>query len=253
MNKKFMTITALTAALLMLTSCGTKDDSTADENEASTTVSEQTEEVTAAPEASDAAEDETADDTESEKTEETVSETDEEPEEEAQISTFDGGFYTIAADTSKWVDFSEYKQLVAEAAESLDNGLDLTAEDYSELCDVMYMYTDVSKNVNVNVVSTDLGVDMDMDAEAVGPIMAESFDAIEGYSCDSWEAVTINGENALKINVSAVLGDYSSNMVQYEFIKGGKQIAVTLTVTGGEPDDAVLADFDALVNTVAIK
>lgn len=247
MNKKFMTVTAFAAALLMLTSCGIADNSNTEETEATTTVSEQTEEVTVS---------ETSDETEAEteaETEETVSETEETADDTAQITTFSGDFYTISVDTSKWVDFSEYKQLVAEAAESLDNGIDLTAEDYNELCDVMYMYSDVSKSANVNVVSTDLGVEMDMDAEAVGPLMADSFDAVEGYKCDSWESVTINGENALKLVISADVGGSKTNMVQYQLIKGGKQIAVTLTVVDAETDDALLADFDALVNTIVLN
>lgn len=247
MNKKFMTVTAFAAALLMLTSCGIADNSNTEETEATTTVSEQTEEVTVS---------ETSDETEAEteaETEETVSETEETADDTAQLTTFSGDFYTISVDTSKWVDFSEYKQLVAEAAESLDNGIDLTAEDYNELCDVMYMYSDVSKSANVNVVSTDLGVEMDMDAEAVGPLMADSFDAVEGYKCDSWESVTINGENALKLIISADVGGSKTNMVQYQLIKGGKQIAVTLTVVDAETDDALLADFDALVNTIVLN
>lgn len=247
MNKKFATITALAAALVMLTSCGTSDDSNAEKTEASTTVSEQAEEATTS-ESSDETESETAEETEAESSEE-ASET----AETAQPAVFNGDFYTISFDTSKWVDLSEYKQLVAEAAENLDNGLDLTADDYNELCDVVYMYADVSKSANVNVVSADLGTEMDMDAEAVGPLMADSFNAVEGYSCDSWEGVTVNGEDALKINISADLGGQKNNIVQYQLIKGGKQVAVTLTVVGSEPDDALLADFDALVNTIAYK
>ena len=247
MNKKFMTVTAFAAALLMLTSCGTSDNSNIEETEATTTVSEQTEEVTAS---------ETSDQTEVEteaETEETVSETEETADDTAQLTTFSGDFYTVSVDTSKWVDFSEYKQLAAEAAESLDNGIDLTAEDYNELCDVMYMYSDVSKSANVNVVSTDLGVEMDMDAEAVGPLMADSFNAVEGYKCDSWESVTVNGENALKLVISGDVGGSKTNMVQYQLIKGGKQVVVTLTVVDAETDDTLLADFDALVNTVVLN
>lgn len=247
MNKKFMTVTAFAAALLMLTSCGTFDNSNTEETEATTTVSVQTEEVTAS-ETSD----ETKVETEAE-TEETVSETEETADDTAQLTTFSGDFYTVSVDTSKWVDFSEYKQLAAEAAESLDNGIDLTAEDYNELCDVMYMYSDVSKSANVNVVSTDLGVEMDMDAEAVGPLMADSFDAVEGYKCDSWESVTVNGENALKLVISGDVGGSKTNMVQYQLIKGGKQVVVTLTVVDAETDDTLLADFDALVNTVVLN
>ncbi len=246
MNKKFMTVTAFAAALLMLTSCGNSDSGNTSETEistASTTAVEQTEETTSQASA----------ETEVETEAETVSETEETADDTAQLTTFSGDFYTVSVDTSKWVDFSEYKQLAAEAAESLDNGIDLTAEDYNELCDVMYMYSDVSKSANVNVVSTDLGVEMDMDAEAVGPLMADSFDAVEGYKCDSWESVTVNGENALKLVISGDVGGSKTNMVQYQLIKGGKQVVFTLTVVDAETDDTLLADFDALVNTVVLN
>lgn len=248
MNKKFTTVIAFAAAMLMLTSCGASNDSDTEKTEASTTVGEQADEVTVS-ENSDETDTETAEENEAETSDETSSET----PEAAQPTVYNGDFYTISFDTSKWVDFSEYKQLIAEAAENLDNGIDLTADDYNELCDVMYMYADVFKNANVNVVSADLGAELDMDAEAVGPLMADSFNAVEGYSCDSWEGVTVNGENALKINVSADIGGQNNNIVQYQLIKGGKQVAVTLTVVGSEPDDALLADFDALVNTIAYK
>ena len=246
MNKKFMTVTAFAAALLMLTSCGNSDSGNTSETEistASTTAVEQTEETTSQASA----------ETEVETEAETVSETEETADDTAQLTTFSGDFYTVSVDTSKWVDCSEYKQLAAEAAESLDNGIDLTAEDYNELCDVMYMYSDVSKSANVNVVSTDLGVEMDMDAEAVGPLMADSFDAVEGYKCDSWESVTVNGENALKLVISGDVGGSKTNMVQYQLIKGGKQVVFTLTVVDAETDDTLLADFDALVNTVVLN
>lgn len=244
MNKKFLTVTAFAAALLMLTACGNSDSGSTSETEASTTAIEQTEETTSQ------ASTETEAETEAETTE---AETEETADDTAQLTTFSGDFYTVSVDTSKWVDFSEYKQLAAEAAESLDNGIDLTAEDYNELCDVMYMYSDVSKSANVNVVSTDLGVEMDMDAEAVGPLMADSFDAVEGYKCDSWKSVTVNGENALKLVISGDVGGSKTNMVQYQMIKGGKQVVITLTVVDAETDDTLLADFDALVNTVVLN
>ena len=252
MNKKFMTVTAFAAALLMLTSCGNFDSGSTSETEASTTAIEQTEETTSQASTETEAETE-AETTEAETEAEAVSETEETADDTAQLTTFSGDFYTVSVDTSKWVDFSEYKQLAAEAAESLDNGIDLTAEDYNELCDVMYMYSDVSKSANVNVVSTDLGVEMDMDAEAVGPLMADSFDAVEGYKCDSWESVTVNGENALKLVISGDVGGSKTNMVQYQLIKGGKQVVITLTVVDAETDDTLLADFDALVNTVVLN
>lgn len=252
MNKKFLTVTAFAAALLMLTSCGNSDSGSTSETEASTTAIEQTEETTSQASTETEAETE-AETTEAETEAEAVSETEETADDTAQLTTFSGDFYTVSVDTSKWVDFSEYKQLAAEAAESLDNGIDLTAEDYNELCDVMYMYSDVSKSANVNVVSTDLGVEMDMDAEAVGPLMADSFDAVEGYKCDSWESVTVNGENALKLVIFGDVGGSKTNMVQYQLIKGGKQVVVTLTVVDAKTDDTLLADFDALVNTVVLN
>lgn len=171
----------------------------------------------------------------------------------ADIAVHEGKYYTISADSSKWIDSTALKELAAEAAEEIDNGLDLTADDYNDMVDIMYFYVGQDDaNVNVNIVETDLGVEADMDADAIGPTMAESFGMVEGYNCTSWEGVTINGENCLKLDVEIEMSGIKFDMVQYDFIKGGKQVAVTLTAAEGELD-MVSDDFNELLNSIVIK
>lgn len=171
----------------------------------------------------------------------------------ADIAVHEGKYYTISADSSKWIDSTALKELAAEAAEEIDNGLDLTADDYNDMVDIMYFYVGQDDaNVNVNIVETDLGVEADMDADAIGPTMAESFGMVEGYNCTSWEGVTINGENCLKLDVEIEMSGIKFDMVQYDFLKGGKQVAVTLTAAEGELD-MVSDDFNELLNSIVIK
>lgn len=236
MNKRI--IIAISAAALMLTACTTE----ADINETDI-ATEATVEVTA--EATAAEIEET---TEAEQTE---SETEAEVSSEAVVH--EGNYYTISADSSKWLDSTALKELAAEAAEGIDNGLDLSADDYNDMVDIMYFYVGQDDvNVNVNIVETDLGVEVDMDADAIGPTMAESFGMVEGYNCTSWEGVTINGENCLKLDVEIEMSGIKFDMIQYDFLKGGKQVAVTLTAAEGELD-MVLDDFNELLNSIVIK
>lgn len=235
MNKKI--IVAISTAALMLTACGTESEIT------------ETEETT------EAYVEVTAEETEAETEEVTEAETESETVAEvtADITVHEGKYYTISADSSKWIDSTALKELAAEAAEEIDNGLDLTADDYNDMVDIMYFYVGQDDvNVNVNIVETDLGVDADMDADAIGPTMAESFGMVEGYNCTSWEGVTINGENCLKLDVELEMSGIKFDMIQYDFLKGGKQVAVTLTTAEGELD-MVLDDFNELINSIVIK
>lgn len=236
MNKKI--IAAISTAALMLTACGTESEIAETEK----TTTEAYVEVTA-----EATEAETEEVTEAEAEAETVAEV------TADIAVHEGKYYTISADSSKWLDSTALKELAAEAAEEIDNGLDLTADDYNDMVDIMYFYVGRDDtNVNVNIVETDLGVEADMDADAIGPTMAESFGMVEGYNCTSWEGVTINGENCLKLDVDVEMSGIKFDMIQYDFLKGGKQVAVTLTAAEGELD-MVSDDFNELLNSIVIK
>lgn len=236
MNKKI--IAAISTAALMLIACHTESEITETEEttEAYVEVTEaETEEVTEAAQ------------------EEIELELGTAAEVTADIAVHEGKYYTISADSSKWVDSTSLKELAAEAAEEIDNGLDLTADDYNDMVDIMYFYVGQDDtNVNVNIVETDLGVEVDMDAELLGPSMAESFGMVEGYNCTGWEGVTINGENCLKLDVDVEMSGIKFDMIQYDFLKSGKQVAVTLAAAEGELD-MVSDDFNELLNSIVIK
>lgn len=236
MNRKM--IIAMSVATIMLTACGTNAEIT--DTEATTT---------------EASVEVTAEVTEAE-TEETTEAVQEETEAEAEVAdsvVHEGNYYSISVDSSKWLDSTALKELAAEAAEDIDTGLDLTADDYNEMVNVIYFYVGQDNvNANINIVETDHGVDVDMDAEAIGPSMAESFGMVEGYNCTSWEGVTVNGENCLKLNVEAELSGYKFDMIQYMFLKSGKQVAVTLTVAEGQLD-MVSDDFNEMLDSIVIK
>lgn len=244
MNKKIM---AAVAAMLMLTACaGGNAADTADTADVTESVSE------TASEAETSAGSESEADTDAETEAETESEAVSDSE---QFSFYDGSFYTISVDAGKWTDAKEYTQAAAEVAESLDNGLDFTAQEYVDMCDAMFVYNaDADSNfaTNFNIVTQDIGTEVDMDAEALGPLMAESYDGVEGYDCTGWEGVAVNGNDSLKITVSTEQAGMEMDMIQYIFLKGGKQTVVTLTAKKGETE-RVLPDFEAIMDTIVLK
>lgn len=240
---------AAVAAMLMLTACagGNTGDNT-DTPDVTDSVSE------TASEAETSAVSECEADTDAETEAEAESDSEAVSDSE-QLSLYDGSFYTISVDAGKWTDAKEYTQAAAEVAESLDNGLDFSAQDYVDMCDAMFVYNaDADSNfaTNFNIVTQDIGTEVDMDAEALGPLMAESYDGVEGYDCTGWEGVAVNGNDSLKITVSTEQAGMEMDMIQYIFLKGGKQTVVTLTAKSGETEK-VLPDFEAIVDTIVLK
>lgn len=193
---------------------------------------------------------------------ETEAETDAETESDAEAASdteqsalYDGSFYTISVDADKWTDAKKYVQAAAEVAEGIDNGLDFTAQEYADMCDAMFVYNadaDSDFATNFNIVTQDIGTEVDMDAEALGPLMAESYDGVEAYECKGWEGVTVNGNDSLKITVATEQAGMEMDMIQYIFLKGGKQTVVTLTAKKGETE-RVLPDFEAIMDTIVLK
>ena len=234
---------AAVAAMLMLTACaGGNTDDKADTADVTESVSETVSEA------------ETSAETEGE------AETDAETESEAasdseQSPLYDGSFYTISVDADKWTDAKKYVQAAAEVAEGLDNGLDFTAQEYVDMCDAMFVYNadaDSDFATNFNIVTQDIGSEIDMDADTLGPLMAESYDGVDSYECTGWEGVAVNGNDSLKITVATEQAGMEMDMIQYIFLKGGKQTVVTLTAKKGETE-RVLPDFEAIVDTIVLK
>lgn len=246
MNKKIM---AAVAAMLMLTACaGGNAADKADTADVTESVSETVSEA----ETSAETEGEAETDAETEAESENESEAASDPE---QSPLYDGSFYTISVDADKWTDAKKYVQAAAEVAEGLDNGLDFTAQEYVDMCDAMFVYNadaDSDFATNFNIVTQDIGTEVDMDADTLGPLMAESYDGVDSYECTGWEGVTVNGNDSLKITVATEQAGMEMDMIQYIFLKGGKQTVVTLTAKKGETE-RVLPDFEAIVDTIVLK
>lgn len=246
MNKKIM---AAVAAMLMLTACaGGNTDDKADTADVTESVSETVSEAETSAETEGEAEIDAETEAESETDSEAASDSE-------QSSLYDGSFYTISVDADKWTDAKKYVQAAAEVAEGLDNGLDFSAQEYVDMCDAMFVYNadaDSDFATNFNIVTQDIGTEVDMDAEALGPLMAESYDGVEAYECKGWEGVTVNGNDSLKITVATEQAGMEMDMIQYIFLKGGKQTVVTLTAEKGETE-RVLPDFEEVIDTIVLK
>jgi len=227
----FKKIIAACAALMMLTACGAKPENTP---------------ADAATDADTAVQTEAAAETEAAAQTEAAAET--EAQTEAQAAASDGAYsgngYTLSIDSAKWINGNEMMDAAAAVADEVD-----------EMCDAVFYYSDGNGGItpsNFNVVTQDLGVDMAMDPDTFGPIMEQSFNEMEGYSCTGWEGKEINGNTALVVDIDATQMDVTMKMTQYMFIKGGKQIVVTFTAF---PDvyDSVKPDFDAVVNSIVLN
>lgn len=235
MHKKL--ITAM-AAMLMLTACaggGNTEDTTVSES-ISETVSETEPEALTSEEMTDP-------------------ETESKAEEEALSSVYDGDYYTITADPAKWTNANELRQAAGEAAESLDNGLDLSAEVYAEMCDALFYHNATAEYgfaSNFNIVTQDMGVSIDMDASVLGPVMEENFNSVEGYECTGWEGITVNGYDCLRTDVTAEQAGIKLKMQQYIFLTGGKETVLTLTAPEEYFDEAI-PDFEEVLNTIVLK
>lgn len=240
MNKKIM---AAVAAMLMLTACaGGNAADKADTADVTESVSETVSEAVTSAET----------DAETEAESENESEAASDPE---QSPLYDGSFYTISVDADKWTDAKKYVQAAAEVAEGLDNGLDFTAQEYADMCDAMFVYNadaDSDFATNFNIVTQDIGTEVDMDADTLGPLMAESYDGVDSYECTGWEGVAVNGNDSLKITVATEQAGMEMDMIQYIFLKGGKQTVVTLTAKKSETE-RVLPDFEEVVDTIVLK
>ena len=240
---------AAVAAMLMLTACaGGNAADKADTADVTESVSETVSEAETSAETEGEAETYAETEAESENESEAASD----PE---QSSLYDGSFYTISVDADKWTDAKKYVQAAAEVAEGLDNGLDFTAQEYVDMCDAMFVYNadaDSDFATNFNIVTQDIGTEVDMDADTLGPLRAESYDGVDSYECTGWEGVAVNGNDSLKITVATEQAGMEMDMIQYIFLKGGKQTVVTLTAKKSETE-RVLPDFEEVVDTIVLK
>lgn len=188
-------------------------------------------------------------------TEAVTEETEATTEAEDNIKSFKGAGYTISIDSNKWLDQTAYLDSIAKYAENTDlaNKINVTAEDMMNMGDAIYFHT--SNGSNFNVVVADLGQEMD-DATLllVGKAVQEQYNSAEGYNCESYELVNVNGYRSLKVIVTAdaSVGVSDMRMAAYFFYPGTKQIGLTFTADASKFDEAFV-DFEEVLNSISFE
>lgn len=233
-------ILAAVTAILMLsvfTACGNDGNS-----------AEVTDETTSAA----VTQEESPAETQAENSDETETETETEPETETETAEaynenlYSGNGYTVEVDSEKWMDASEYVNMLSEYAENTDTGLNLTAEDFQNMNDGMFYHTN-GDGTNFNIVCNAIG---NTDGVSIGDgaeIMKEQYEAAGITWLDS-EVVTINGLEWLKINVEMSMEGTSMKMLQCMALANGNQYVVTYTSDTDNYDSAI-SDFEEVINS----
>ncbi|MBQ8177142.1 MAG: hypothetical protein IJ035_08940 [Oscillospiraceae bacterium] len=239
-----MTVLALTA----FTACESKDVEIAEETTASVA-----EETTVAAEA----ETTTEATTEAETTTEKETEAETEPEVVEDTEEFVGTGYRLLIDGEKWLDGTEYIELVAKLAENTDAAkeLNLTADDLNDMGDAIYYHTSNGSNFNVAVAEIgDVSVIDDTVLEQLAELMQEQYNSMTGYACEGYEFVEVNGCKTIKFVLTAdgPLAGTALKLNAYLIYHGTKQIALTYTAAASNFDETV-ADFEEVLNSISFE
>lgn len=252
-----MTVLAITA----FTACGSNEAETVTENSVSeTTAAEVTEKAV-----------ETKAETEAETSSETVTETEAEIVSETEAAaetekaseaadkseTIKGTAYTLTIDSEKWYDISEYMTLIAGIAENseLAKDFEITAEDFEDSGNLVYYHAE--NGSNFNIVEQDIGADLSSDEmlEMMGAVMQEQLNSVDGYNCESYKIVEVNGYKALKMESSVTdptFGNIPYKQCCFMFFNNTNQVAVTCTTDESGYEEA-LAEFEKVINTIELK
>lgn len=159
---------------------------------------------------------------------------------------YSGNGYTVEVDSEKWMDASEYVNMLSEYAEDNNLTQNLTAEDFQNMNDGMFYHTN-GDGTNFNIVCNAVG---NTDGVSIGDgaeIMKEQYEAAGITWLDS-EVVTINGLEWLKINVEMSMEGTNMKMLQCMALANGNQYVVTYT-SGKDLFDACRSDFDEVMNS----
>lgn len=188
--------------------------------------------------------------------EEDIIEDVEDEEEQSDSAQLDGVFYgsgyTMAVDSAKWLDFSQYIGMVSEFVEGMDTGVDLNAQEISEMSDALFYYND-DLNISVNVVKNEIGEMDGIDISLFAPIMEAQYNNVDGYTYLGGETIDLNGNDCLKLDVSvdaSIYGiDENLKMTQYMLMHGANQYVITYSAMESKYDLA-LDDFKIMLNTL---
>ena len=253
-------IAAVMISSLLLTACGEVTGDTAE-----TSAAEQTSETTSA-----AADTETSAEETSETTEETTeSETEEVTESEAPDETeadesdsesadgektYEGDIYTLKYDESKWMSAIDYMDMEAVGQEVADTiGSDRFSSD-----DIAAMYSGVvicldDPQVSFNVVLQDFGYDlleMGVDLDMLEQATASQYAQVESYRFVGSEMTTVNGHDAVRLEVESDLEDGTvMKGTQFAFIIGSYEAVISYTAASDKYDTYYL-EFEKVLNTL---
>ncbi|MCM1577217.1 MAG: hypothetical protein NC078_00270 [Ruminococcus sp.] len=217
---------------------------------------------------------ETVSQTESETSSETVTETetaDTEPAEEAADDNADNGIsgdtdkyyggifhgsgYTLKVDGGVWTDMSVMIDYVKEKANDvdLDIGIDLTAEQFDDVYDCMFICPG-SSGANFNVTVMDMGVDIDINeaAELYGTIIEQQYSAIDGVDFFGSEITSAGGYDCLKTELEMTSGDTELRMAQFCFWENQAQVVLTFTAQSDE-FGSMFTEFEKVLNSVSFE
>lgn len=254
-------IAAAIISSLLLTACGAESGDSAE-----TSAAEQTSEITsaAAEEAETSAEktSETEEETTESETEE-VTESEALDETEADESdaesadgekTYEGDIYTLKYDESKWMSAIDYMDMEAVGQEVADTiGSDrLSSDDIAAMYSGVFICLD-DPQVSFNMVLQDFGYDlleMGVDLDMLEQATASQYAQVESYRFVGSEMTTVNGHDAVRLEVESDLEDGTvMKGTQFAFIIGSYEAVISYTAAS-DKYDTYYPEFEKVLNTL---
>lgn len=210
MNKKIFAAAA--ACMLMMTACGTADNSDIANSESAVVSEAETTSET----------EETQIETEAKTTE---------AEAEADEDVVEGDGYRVIVSSEEWTDFSQYITQISELAEDSEMASGLSAEDFEGMSEGIYIYKN-NVRINFNIAVTDAGAEIPTDMlEMYLDIIKLQYESMDSAYYLGGEITKINGNDCLKIVISTYNGGGGDLMKAQQFIlfNGTKQYVLTYT------------------------
>ena len=169
----------------------------------------------------------------------------------ADGENFQGTGYTLAVDSEKWLDMTEYIEEISKTAEDMDIVEGFDAESLNNMGDAMFYYSaDMASNFNVVTQEVgDLGDNFDM--SLLNDVIEAQYSQISGCTYLGGEVITVNGYDCFKAEISADASVFGADlkMAQCMFINGTSQYVVTFTAST-ENFDSVYPEFEAVLNSL---
>ncbi|MCM1522905.1 MAG: hypothetical protein NC120_00450 [Ruminococcus sp.] len=258
MKRKILAAALAAAMMTVLSACTGGNESGADNGtipSPETSQADITEEISQETETEAESETESNTETESRTESETETQTERQDDNEnINDDVFKGSGYTLTVDSDKWIDFTEYIDMVAKFAGDSDLDIDINEEDILGMSDALFYYTD-DYTTNANIVVNEIGdLGSDVDLSIFAAVVENQYKSMDGFTYRGSETVDVNGKSCLKIDVlgsKEIFGaDEDMRMTQYMFLNGADQYIVTFT-SYLSSYDAAFADFEKMLNSIS--